>query len=116
MSRNNDPASRILSRMRNEGAKENGFDMTQAVVTSVNPIGISYNNVKPSPEDFSIVLSGCLQTVTALEDIIESEAELSQGFKDALKELILSVKLSVGDSVIVQRVKDTFYIVGKVNP
>ena len=26
-----------------------------------------------------------------------------------------AVKLSAGDSVVVQRVKDTFYIVGKVN-
>lgn len=112
MSRNNDAASRIVAMMREEGANKNGFDMTQAVVTSVNPVGISYNNVNISS---GVILSGCLQTVTELEQIVDGEAGLSQGFKDGLKELINSVKLSEGDSVVVQRVKDTFYIIGKVN-
>lgn len=112
MSRNNDAASRIVAGMREEGAKRNGFEMTQAVVISVNPIGISYNNVNISS---GVVLAGCMQTVTALEDAVDSEGAVSQRFKDALKELIKSVELKEGDRVIVQRVKDTFYIVGKVN-
>lgn len=113
MSRKNSAASRLVMGMREEGRAFNGFDMTQALVNSVNPIGISYNNTKISG---GIVLSGCLQTVTALEDAVDSEPEVSQGFKDALKELISSMKLSVGDSVVVQRVGNIFYIVGKVNP
>lgn len=113
MSGKNSAASRIVKGMREEGSALNGFEMTQAVVTSVNPIGISYNNVNISA---GVVLSGCLQTVTELENVIDSEPEISQGFKDALKELIKSVKLSVNDRVVVQRVKDIFYIVGKVNP
>lgn len=113
MSRKNSAASRIVQEIREEGSAFNGFDMTQAVVTSVNPIGISYNNTSISG---GIVLSGCLQTATALEKAVDSEPEVSQGFKDALKELISGIKLSVGDSVVVQRVRNTFYIVGKVNP
>ena len=113
MSRGNSAASRIVQGMREEGSALNGFDMTQAVVTSVNPIGISYNNTFISG---GIVLSGCLQTATALEEAVDNEPGVSQGFKDALKELISGVKLSKGDSVVVQRVKNTFYIVGKVNP
>ena len=113
MSRNNEAGSRFVSLMREQGAKNNGFDMTQAVVTSVNPVEISYNNTSISG---GIVLSGCLQTATALEEAVDNEPEISQGFKDALKELISGVKLSEGDSVVVQRVKDIFYIVGKVNP
>lgn len=116
MSRNNEVGSRFVDLMREQGAKDNGFDMTLATVTSINPIGISYNNVKPSPKDFRIVLSGCIQTAEALEDAIDSEPEVSQGFKDALKELISGIKLSVGDSVVVQRVGDIFYVIGKVNP
>lgn len=112
MSSNNDAASRIVAMMREEGANKNGFDMTQAVVTSVNPVGISYNNVNISS---GVVLAGCMQTATALEEAVDDEAGLSQSFKDGLKELIKSMKLEVGDSVAVQRVKDTFYIVGKVN-
>ncbi len=112
MSRNNSAASRIVAGMREEGAKKNGFEMTQAVVTSVDPVGISYNNTRITS---GIVLSGCLQTGKTLEEAVEGEAGLSQGFKEALKELISAVSLSKGDSVVVQRVKDTFYIVGKVN-
>ena len=112
MSRNNEAGSRFVSLMREQGAKNNGFDMTQAVVTSVNPVEISYNNTSISG---GIVLSGCLQTAAALEEAVDNEPGVSQGFKDALKELISAVKLSEGDSVVVQRVKDIFYIVGKVN-
>lgn len=113
MSGKNSAASRIVKGMREEGSALNGFEMTQAVVTSVNPIGISYNNVRISE---GVILSGCLQTVTELESVIDSEAEISQGFKNALKELIKAIQLSVNDRVIVQRVKNTFYIVGKVDP
>lgn len=113
MSRKNNAASRIVQGMREEGSALNGFDMTQAVVTSVYPMVISYNNTSISR---GIVLSGCLQTATALEEAVDNEAGVSQGFKDALKELISGVKLSEGDSVVVQRVGNTFYIVGKVNP
>lgn len=109
----NDFGSRMVSLMRNEGAKNNGFEMTQAKVTAVNPVALSYNSTSISD---NIVLSGCLQTVTALEDAIDSEPEVSQGFKDALKEIVSGIKLSVGDSVVVQRVENTFYIIGKVNP
>lgn len=113
MSGKNDFGSRMVTLMREQGEKNNGFEMTQAKVTAVNPVTLSYNSTTISE---NIVLSGCLQTVTALEDAIDSEPEVSQGFKDALKELISSIKLSVGDCVVVQRVANTFYVVGKVNP
>lgn len=113
MSRNNEVGSRLVSVIREQGKKYNGFEMTQAKVTSVNPLALSYNS---TPITGNIVLSGCLQTVTALENAIDSEPEVSQGFKDALKELISGIKLSVDDSVVVQRVGNTFYVIGKVNP
>lgn len=113
MSRNNEVGSRFVSVIREQGAKNNGFEMTQAKVTAVNPVALSYNS---TPITGNIVLSGCLQTVTVLEDAIDSEPEVSQSFKDALKELISGIKLSVDDSVVVQRVGNTFYVIGKVNP
>ena len=109
----NDFGSRMVALMCDQGAKNNGFEMTQAKVTAVNPVAISYNSTAISG---NIVLSGCLQTAMAVEDAIDSELQVSQGFKDALKEVISSIKLSVGDSVVVQRVGNTFYIIGKVNP
>lgn len=113
MGRNNDIGSRFVGLMREQGAKHNGFDLTLAKVTSVNPVVLSYNSTSISGD---VVLSGCLQTDTALEDAIDREPEVSQGFRDALKELIKGFKLSAGDRVVVQRVGDTFYVIGKVNP
>lgn len=109
----NDFGSRMVALMRDQGEKNNGFEMTQAKVTAVNPVTLSYNSTAISE---NIVLSGCLQTAMAMEDAINSEPQVSQGFKDALKELISGFKLSDGDSVVVQRVGNTFYVIGKVNP
>lgn len=107
---NNDPYSRILGSMQRQGAAQNGFDLTIATVTSVNPVSISYNN---TPIASGIILGSCFQTEDDLESIISREENISTELKETLKTVLNTVKLSAGDRVLVQRVGNLFYIVGK---
>lgn len=107
---NNDPYSRILGTMQRQGAASNGFDITLATVMSINPLVISYNNTRIAS---GIVLGSCFQTEDDLEEIINKEENISTQLKDILKTVLNTVQVSVGDRVLVQRVENLFYIVGK---
>lgn len=107
---NNNPYSRILGTMQRQGAAANGFAMTTATVMSINPLAISYNNTLITS---GIVLGSCFQTEDDLEKIISDEENLSTQLKDTLKMLLNTVQLASGDKVLVQRVENLFYIVGK---
>lgn len=109
---NNNPYSRILGNMKRQGAAMNGFELTPAIVTNVNPVAISYNNTRISS---GIVLGGCFQTEDDLVEMINSEGNVSTELKETLKTILKAVQLSEGDKVLVQRVGDLFYILGKVS-
>lgn len=104
------PYSRILKCMQRQGAVNNGFDMDTATILSVDPISISYNNVSIRS---GIVIGGCMQNAENLEDVVAKEANISTELKTGLKGVLNTIKLQTGDQVIVQRVGNMFYIIGK---
>jgi len=108
--RNNDVYSRLLKCMQRQGKVHNGFDMSTATVLSVDPVSISYNNVTISS---GIVTGSCFQTAVDLEKVISEEENISADLKDGLKGMLNTMKLQPEDIVIVQRVGNMFYIVGK---
>lgn len=108
--KNNDVYSRLLKCMQRQGKVHNGFDMEMAEILSTEPISISYNNVMISS---GIVMGSCFQSATDLETVISTEEHISEGLKNGLKAMLNTVKLQKGDQVIVQRVGNMFYIVGK---
>ena len=107
---NNDVYSRYVNAMRKEGSAENGFDLTTATVTSVDPVSISYNNVRITS---GIVMSGCLQSMLELEAVIDADGAISSGLKGCLKEAFKALQLATGDTVVVPRVKNKLCITGK---
>lgn len=108
--KNNDVYSRLLKCMQRQGKVHNGFDMATAEILSTEPISISYNNVIISS---GIVMGSCFQSADDLEMVINTEEHISEGLKNGLKNILNTVKLQKGDQVIVQRVENKFYIVGK---
>lgn len=96
--------------MQRQGKKQNGFDMDMGKVVSVNPVSISYNNVLITS---GIILGGCMQASDDLEQIITKEQNISTELKEVLKSISSTIKLQPGDEVILQRVGNKFYIVGK---
>ncbi len=108
--KNNDVYSRFLKCMQRQGQVHNGFDMEIATVLSADPLSISYNNVTISS---GIVMGGCLQSADDLDGMIAQEGNISEELKNCLKSMLHTIKLKDGDKVIVQRVKNQFYLVGK---
>lgn len=108
--KNNDVYSRMLKCMQRQGKVHNGFDMGMATVLSVNPVTISYNNTTISS---GIVLGNCIQAADDAEAVISGEAGISAELKSCLTGMLHTMKLQKGDTVIVQRVGNLFYLVGK---
>ncbi len=108
--KNNDVYSRLLRCMQRQGKVHNGFDMMIAEILSTDPVSISYNNVTISS---GIVMGSCFQSADDLETVINTEEHISDALKNGLKNILNTVKLQKGDQVIVQRVGNMFYIVGK---
>ena len=103
--------ARIINAMRHEGSYNNGYEMEVATVLSRKPLSIKIG------ED--IIAEGIYCNVFAtseieLEDIIKKEEQLSEELKHYLKESYQAVRLNEGDMVLVQRVRNAFYICGKV--
>lgn len=105
------PYSRMVTRMREAGSYHNGFDLEQAEVISVHPLQIRYNNVPIADGIISSYSVG--QDGEDILQAIRQEENLSEGLKQYLTGLYDMFYLSEGDMVMVQRVNDTFYIVGK---
>lgn len=105
------PYSRMINTIRSEGAHNNGFQMEKAKVISIKPLVISYNNV---PVTSNLYCNGVLTSDFEIENITEQEATISPVLKEFLNSVYNMVKLNVGDTVIVQRVENNFYILGKV--
>lgn len=105
-----DPYSSIVSSMREQGAYGNGYDLEVATVNALSPLSITYNNTSISQ---GIRYNEAILDSTDLAVILEKESFTSD-FKEYLLKHHDFRRLSVGDKVAVQRVKDTFYIIGKV--
>lgn len=105
------PYARLINTMRHEGSYNNGYDMELASVVSRKPLCIQIG------ED--IIAEGiyCNVFTTSdieLEDILKKEEQISEELKQYLKESYQAVRLDEGDMVLVQRVRNAFYICGKM--
>lgn len=106
------PYSRMVKAMREEGEHNNAFEMAVCIVTSIDPVAIVYNNV---PIDHNIYCNeGWIYPEDPLDGILEGEKYLSEGLKSYLSELNGKLKIQPGDTVAVQRVGNSFLIMGKV--
>lgn len=110
---NGDPYGRMMRVMERQGAKLNGYDMTLAQIKSVKPLQIVVggnlierhlvcNDLIPSDKD------------EELDRILANEKYISEDLKQFLKDLYKEVRVEIGDQVLVQRVRNSFYICGKV--
>lgn len=110
---NGDPVARMLQVMERQGERRNGYQMTIAKVKSVAPLQIvdngnliernlSCNGLIPSDKD------------EELDEILSKEKYISKELKQFLKELYKELRVEEGDEVLVQRVKNSYYICGKV--
>lgn len=105
------PYSRLVKAMREEGKYNNSFEMAVCVVASIDPLAISYNNVLI---DHNIYCNEAwIDPEDPLEEILAGEEYVSEGFKSYLSDLNKKLKIQVGDMVMVQRVKNSFLILGK---
>ncbi len=106
------PYSRMVRAMREEGEHNNAFEMAVCTVTSTEPVAIVYNNVLI---DHNIYCNGgWIYPEDPLDGILAGEEYLSEGFKSYLSELNGKLKIQPGDLAAVQRVGNSFLILGKV--
>lgn len=106
------PYSSLVKAMREEGSHNNAFEMAVCTVTSIDPLAISYEEV---PIDHNIYCNaGWVYPEDPLEEILGREEHISEGFKSYLNELNSKLKIRPGDLVTVQRVGNSFLILGKV--
>lgn len=110
---NGDPAARIVRMMQRQGSKLNGYDMSIAKVMGVDPLQIVDNGNLIERNLF------CNGLITSdkdeeLEEILAKEENISQELKQFLKDLYKELRAEAGDEVLVQRVKNSYYICGKV--
>ena len=108
---NGDPYSRFVQKMRQEGAHDNGFQIQMEKVISVEPLTISYNNV---PISESVITSQISVSDIELEQILSTETGISVELKQVLNDFYNMIKLAPGDNIMVQRVDNFFYILGKI--
>lgn len=104
-----DPYSGFIQCMRKEGSHNNGFDLMACPVIKDLPMMIQYNGV---PIGNVIVCNTCTKDYK-IPTILSGET-LSESVKEFLAELYEIHTVKVGDTVLVQRVADKFYMIGKV--
>lgn len=109
-----DASARILRVMERQGSNLNGYDMSVAKVVSVKPLQIIDKGI---PIERNLVCNGLITSDKdeELEEILAKEKYLSNEFKQFLKDLYKELRVEAGDQVLVQRVKNSFYICGKVS-
>lgn len=106
-----DPYSRMINMMRSQGAHKNGFQMERATVIGTEPLIIKVNEVAISKNVF------CNEVINSnekLEEILVDEKGISEALKTFLKDTYTKTRLEVGDTVLVQRVDNSFYVLEKV--
>ena len=103
---NGDPFARMVKMMERQGANLNGYDMSIAKVVSVKPLQIidQGNLIERIPSDKD----------EELDEILANEKNISKELKQFLKDLYKELRVEKDDEVLVQRVKNGYYICGKV--
>lgn len=106
---NGNPYSRLLNTIKQQGEKNNGQVMSVGSVASIEPLSIKYNQV--------IVTNGVYckfpQMPKTVLEAIEKDTNLTSEVKDFLKCIYESFNLQIEDKVIVQKVGNNLYILGK---
>jgi hypothetical protein len=101
------PYTELSKIMEQRGAALNGYSLEVAKVISTNPLTIRMGEV-----DISVNLS--INPALILEVDPDNIVTDEDGLKEALKSLLNTFKVNSGDSVVVQRVGNNFYILSKV--
>ncbi len=110
---NGDPFARMVKMMERQGANLNGYDMSVAKIVSVAPLKIID---KGNLIERNLVCNGLITSDKdeELEAILAKEEYLSKELKQFLKDLYKELRVQKDDQVLVQRVKNSYYICGKV--
>lgn len=110
---NGDPFARMVGMMERQGEKRNGYNMTIAKVKSVVPLQIVDNG---NLIERNLSCNGLITSDKdeELEEILAKEKYISKELKQFLKDLYRELRVEVDDEVLVQRVKNSYYICGKV--
>lgn len=103
------PYSRMISKMRTAGQYYNGYELELGTVTSVSPLQIAYKNVAVK----RVFSQNPVDPERKYFQVIQNEENISEELRTYLKELYQTLYLQTGDTVFVQRVGDSFFIVGK---
>lgn len=109
-----DASARILQVMERQGSNLNGYDMSVAKVVSVRPLKIIDKGILI---ERNLVCNGLIPSDKdeELEEILAKEKYISEELKQFLKDLYKGLRVEVDEQVLVQRVKNSFYICGKVS-
>lgn len=106
------PYSRFVNAMREEGKYGNGFPMTVCEVLSIEPLTIHFQEVVIDHNIYCNEAYICPED--PLEEILTGEEYLSEALKIYLININKKLKINSGDLVAVQRVDNSFYVLGKV--
>lgn len=106
------PYSKLVRAMRTEGAAHNGYDMAVCQVASIKPLIIIFEQM---PIDHNLYCGEAyINPDDQLDKILAGEEYLTKAFKKYLTDLNKQFKILPGDYVLVQRVDNSFFVVGKV--
>lgn len=108
-----DPIARMLKTMERQGKKLNGYDMGEAKIVSVNPLQICDNGNLIERHLFCNGLITSDKDVE-LDNILANEKNISNELKQFIKDLYKELRVEKDDTVLVQRVNNSYYICGKV--
>ncbi|MCI5610167.1 MAG: DUF2577 domain-containing protein [Roseburia sp.] len=103
------PYSRILKTMERQGAKQNPLELTTGTVVSTEPLSIMFNGVTATD---SVRCTLPHMDKKVMEEI-NKEENISSGLKTYLTEFNKAFNLDVGDKVMVQKVNNILYVLGK---
>lgn len=101
------PYTELSKIMEQRGAALNGYNLEVAKILNLEPLTIRIGEV-----DININLN--INPVMLIDLNIDSIDTEEIGLKEALKSLLNVFKVKKGDSVVVQRVDNNFYILSKV--
>lgn len=101
------PYTELSKIMEQRGAALNGYNLEVAKILNLKPLTIRIGEVDIN---INLNINPLMLIDLNIDSIDTEEIEL----KEALKSLLNVFKVKTGDSVVVQRVNNTFYILSKV--
>lgn len=100
----------MVKKMRAAGQYYNGYDLKVVPVQDIEPLTVLY-------DDLTVPVASSSNPVdpeSIYLQAIQQDEQISEGLKQYLMTLYQAFYIQPGDKVFVQRVEDTFYVVGKV--